>query len=169
MDFCRLDSPIGPLTLVGNGDALVQIRFVEEGHPAPVAPEWRESRGALDEACRQLAEYFDGQRTQFNLALSPQGTAFQRAVWKALLDVGFGETASYSVVAQRIGRPAAVRAVGAANGRNPLPIVIPCHRIIGADGALTGFGGGLPTKAWLLRHEAKAAGRQAPRQAGLFD
>ena len=107
----------------------------------------------LLEARRQLDDYFAGTRRDFDLPLSPRGTEFQRNVWRTLAAIPYGSTWSYRDLAQRIGRPAAMRAVGAANGRNPLPIVLPCHRVIGADGSLTGFGGGLPTKAFLLRLE----------------
>src|SRR5690606_26909033 len=111
------------------------------------------SNDVLLETRRQLEEYFAGTRRDFELPLSPQGTQFQRNVWRTLAAIPYGRTWSYRDLAQRIGRPSAMRAVGAANGRNPLPIVLPCHRVIGADGSLTGFGGGLPTKAFLLRLE----------------
>lgn len=101
----------------------------------------------------QLDEYFAGNRTTFTVALSPQGTDFQQRVWRALMQVGYGDTVSYGNIAKQLGKPKASRAVGAANGANPIPIIIPCHRIIGANGKLTGFGGGLPTKQWLLAHE----------------
>ena len=167
---CRLlASPIGPLCLVGDAAGrLIQIRFPRQGladRPAGLA----ESADCLGEAVTQLDEYFNGRRDRFELRLAPRGTPFQLEVWNALQDLAFAETVSYAALARRIGRPAAVRAVGAANGRNPLPIVIPCHRVIGADGSLTGFGGGLAAKAWLLRHEAEIAGLQAPQQAKLFD
>ncbi len=166
--YCRLDSPIGPLTLLGDGVALHAILFPVDRAPAQVAQGAREEAPCFASALRQLDEYFAGRRRQFDLPLAPTGTPFQREVWQALQAIPLGETESYAGLAQRIGRPRAVRAVGAANGRNPLPIVIPCHRVIGADGSLTGFAGGLPTKAWLLRHEAGLVGGQAPGQAGLF-
>jgi methylated-DNA-[protein]-cysteine S-methyltransferase len=120
--------------------------------------EWTEGPNAtLDRARVQLEEYFSGNRKQFDLPLAPQGTPFQQEVWHTLATIPYGETISYAQLAQRIGKPTAMRAVGAANGRNPLPIVLPCHRVIGADGSLTGFGGGLPTKQFLLELEGALA------------
>ncbi len=160
----RMDSPIGMLTLVGDDDAVVRIDFPPP-HGTSRDPAWREGETApLTLARTQLAEYFIGTRRTFDLPLAPRGTPFQRAVWEALAEIPFGTTWSYRVLAARIGNPAAVRAVGGANGRNPLPIVLPCHRVIGADGTLTGFGGGLPTKAFLLRHERAPV---APEQLAL--
>jgi methylated-DNA-[protein]-cysteine S-methyltransferase len=125
---------------------------------------WREGDHAvLRQAQAQLAEYFAGQRRDFDLPLAPQGTEFQREVWWELANIPFGGTISYAELALRVGRPTATRAVGAANGRNPLPIVLPCHRVIGADGSLTGFGGGLPTKEFLLQLEGAL-----PRERDLF-
>jgi methylated-DNA-[protein]-cysteine S-methyltransferase len=116
--------------------------------------DWQEGdHPLLRETARQLAEYFAGARRVFDLPLAPRGTAFQCDVWTTLATIPFGETISYAQLASRVGKPTAVRAVGAANGRNPLPIVLPCHRVIGADGSLTGFGGGLPTKQFLLQLE----------------
>ena len=161
--FLRMDTPIGVLTLAADEDGLWRIDFPPP-HQAPPGDDWREgSNAVLVEARRQLGEYFEGQRQRFELPLSPRGTAFQRAVWTTLADIPYGGTWSYRDLAQRIGRPTATRAVGAANGRNPLPIVLPCHRVIGADGSLTGFGGGLPTKRWLLELEGAL-----PRGASLF-
>ena len=151
--FLRMDTPIGVLTLAADEDGLNRIDFPPP-HQAPRGDDWREgSNAVLVEARRQLREYFDGQRRRFDLPLSPRGTGFQRAVWTALAGIPYGTTWSYRDLAQRIGRPTATRAVGAANGRNPLPIVLPCQRVIGADGSLTGFGGGLPTKQFLLKLE----------------
>jgi methylated-DNA-[protein]-cysteine S-methyltransferase len=142
MSRTTVDSPIGPIELVAEDGALREIRFGGgvEDDPDDV------TRAAE----QQLAEYFAGARRTFELPLAPEGTAFQRRVWDALLEVPYGVTTSYKAIAERIGAPAAVRAVGAANGANPLPIVIPCHRIVGASGALTGYGGGLPIKRALL-------------------
>ena len=109
----------------------------------------------------QLEEYFAGKRRTFDVPLAPRGTGFQQIVWRALLAIGYGETWSYGQLARAIGRPAASRAVGAANGRNPLAIIVPCHRVIGANGTLTGYGGGLPAKKWLLQHEQKHGGHAA--------
>ncbi len=141
-----VSSPIGPLGLESRGGAITRIRFHAGGPPTTLAIAPR----VLADAARQLAEYFAGSRRQFSLPLSPEGTSFQRAVWQALQEIEYGDTLSYSDLARRIDRPAAVRAVGAANGRNPIPIVIPCHRVIGRDGRLVGFGGGLDVKKYLL-------------------
>lgn len=152
-----MPSPVGALTLVAADTALVAIRWKGEGdgrtYLADVAdaPDHPVLRAAED----QLGAYFAGERTAFDLPLAPAGTPFQQAVWRALLDIPFGETRSYRDIACALGQPTATRAVGAANGRNPLPIVAPCHRVIGADGSLTGFGGGLDTKRWLLAHERR--------------
>jgi methylated-DNA-[protein]-cysteine S-methyltransferase len=149
---CQLDSPVGPLALAADEQHLLEIRF--PGKLQPTAPDGQPGDNeVLGEARRQLGEYFAGTRRVFDLPLLPRGTAFQRAVWQALAGIDYGTTISYAELARRIGRPGASRAVGAANGRNPLPIVLPCHRVIGADGSLTGFGGGLPTKQFLLELE----------------
>lgn len=150
--FAVLASPLGPLTVAGRDGALVRIDFPNRP-PDPQALGWRHSPTELAEPLRQLTAYFAGELQRFALVLAPQGTPFQRAVWRALQAIPFGEAVSYAGIAARIGKPAAVRAVGAANGRNPIPIVVPCHRVIGKDGSLTGFAGGLPAKQWLLAHE----------------
>ncbi len=158
MKYCWMDSPIGRLLLAGDDKGLAVIGFPEgKGHREPEAG-WHKDASAFDEAKRQLREYFDGKRQEFDLALSPDGTEFQLDVLRALQEIPYGETVSYSHIAERVGRPKAVRAVGAANGRNPLPIVIPCHRVIGSNGSMTGFGGGIDTKVALLELEAKHAG-----------
>ena len=164
MYYTYLNSPVGRLLLAGTESALSMIGFPEGKGRVEAKPEWREHDTMFDEVKRQLGEYFEGQRTEFYLSLAPTGTEFQLSVLDALLEIPFGETRSYQDIATFIDRPKAVRAVGAANGRNPLPIVIPCHRVIGADGSLTGFGGGLPTKTWLLEHE----GVLPPEQKSLF-
>ena len=134
--------------------ALRAIEFCRNRHPVKRQDDWREGDNALLRRARaQLDEYFAGARRTFDLPLSPAGTEFQRDVWTTLATIPYGETISYAQLATRVGKPSAMRAVGAANGRNPLPIVLPCHRVIGADGALTGFGGGLPTKQFLLKLE----------------
>ena len=153
LQVMRIDSPIGVLTLAADEDGLCGIEFPPPRASALVETARAHRNGVLLEAREQLAEYFAGTRRAFDLPLAPHGTEFQRAVWAMLAQIPYGETRTYSDVARRIGRPDAVRAVGAANGRNPIPIVLPCHRVIGADGSLTGFGGGLPTKAFLLRLE----------------
>ncbi len=155
MNYGYVDSPVGRLLVVGDEEAVRRIEFPHDGKPGCPEPGWRESiDGPIEKAARQLNEYFCGRRTEFDLPLAPEGTAFQRTVWRHLQDIPYGETISYGELAKRVGNPKASRAVGAANGCNPLPIVIPCHRVIGANGKLTGFGGGLPTKQLLLSLEA---------------
>ena len=153
--FTVTPSPVGRLTLVGENEQLVGIYF--ENAPLAAAPpdDWTRDDRRLASAVKQLDEYFAGSRTRFELPLAPRGTTFQQAVWAQLLRIPFGETWSYGQLAVAVGKPSASRAVGAANGRNPLSIVVPCHRVIGADGSLTGYAGGLPRKRWLLEHEAK--------------
>lgn len=156
MNYCYLETPIGTLLIAGDEDAVRRVEFPKNGKARRPEAEWCESsRGPVGEAARQLREYFAGKRTDFDLPLAPEGTAFQREVWRRLQEIPYGETISYGELAKRIGNPKASRAVGAANGQNPIPIVIPCHRVIGASGKLTGFGGGLPTKEALLALEAK--------------
>ena len=149
-----IDSPVGPLLLAAGDDGIRTIEFHEARHPVKRGADWREGMHPLIELVRQqLDEYFTGQRRAFDLPLAPRGTEFQQRVWRTLASIPYGETVSYAQLASRVGKPTATRAVGAANGRNPLPIVLPCHRVIGADGSLTGFGGGLPTKRFLLELE----------------
>jgi len=155
MYYCYLDTPIGELLLAGDDDALAMIGFPKGSMRRNPEPDWIFNEQKLATARRQLREYFDGARRDFDLPLKLSGTEFQVSVLKALQEIPYGETVSYGEIARRIGRPKAVRAVGAANGRNPLPIVVPCHRVIGATGDLTGFGGGLDTKEALLRLEAE--------------
>lgn len=157
-------SPLGPLRLVADARALVAVEL--GGSPGLTAADGAAS-GVLDLAAAELDAWFAGDGRGFTVPVAPAGTAFQRAVWAALVRVPYGETRSYAWLAAAVGRPEATRAVGAANGRNPLPIVVPCHRVVGADGRLVGFSGGLAAKAWLLDHEARHAGRPAP-QLGLF-
>jgi methylated-DNA-[protein]-cysteine S-methyltransferase len=151
--YMWMESPVGRLLLAGDERGLWVIHFMSGRDERPPAAAWRESGDPLREAMRQLQAWFGRELRQFDLPLHPVGTEFQLAVWSALPDIPYGTTLSYGELAARIGRPAAVRAVGAANGANPLPIVLPCHRVIGADGSLTGYGGGLPTKARLLAME----------------
>jgi methylated-DNA-[protein]-cysteine S-methyltransferase len=156
MNYCYVESPIGKLLIAGDSESVRQINFAKNGKPSAPEAEWQESsRGPVAQAARQLREYFAGSRTDFDLPLAPQGTEFQRYVWRRLQEIPYGETISYGELARRVGNPKASRAVGAANGQNPIPIVIPCHRVIGANGKLTGFGGGLPTKEALLALEAR--------------
>ena len=148
-----MNCPIGELLLVGTEDMLELIGFPEGKGVVQIQADWQEDGTAFADAVQQLVEYFAGRRKVFDLNLKPSGTSFQLEVLEALTHVPYGQTASYQEIANAIGRPKAVRAVGAANGRNPLPIVIPCHRVIGSDGSLTGFGGGLATKQYLLTLE----------------
>lgn len=149
-----VDSPVGPLWLAASDAGLHAVEFAEPRHPIPRGDDWRDgAHPVLDATTQQLAGYFAGTRRTFDLPFAARGTPFQRQVWAALTRIPYGRTASYVELARMIGRPGASRAVGAANGRNPLSIVVPCHRVIGAGGALTGFGGGLPTKAFLLTLE----------------
>lgn len=160
----RIESPAGPLIIAADGSGLRHIEFHQNRHPADRG-DWQGGDNDLLQATEaQLHEYFDGKRRTFDLPLAPHGTDFQREVWQALARIPYGTTISYADLAQRVGKPTATRAVGAANGRNPLPIVLPCHRVIGADGTLTGFGGGLPVKELLLRLE----GAMPEPQQALF-
>ena len=153
--YCHIDSPIGPLLLVADSSGLTQINFCHGRHPSKPDASWKENPKPLKETVRQLKAYFAGTLKDFDLPLSPQGTAFQLGVWKRLCDIPYGETISYGELARRIGNPNASRAVGLANGSNPIPIIIPCHRVIGSNGKLTGYGGGLPIKEKLLALERR--------------
>lgn len=155
MYYCYLDTPIGQLLLAGEDGALSMISFPQGSMRRDPEPEWTYNEEPLADARRQLQEYFAGERRQFDLPVRLDGTQFQVSVLEALQKIPYGKTVSYGDIARRIGRPKAVRAVGAANGRNPLPIVVPCHRVIGSGGDLTGFGGGIDTKKALLRLEAE--------------
>jgi methylated-DNA-[protein]-cysteine S-methyltransferase len=158
----RLETPLGPLLLVGSQDgALHQIGLPKGKLSLTPEDSWRQDASALGEAVDQLEQYFAGTRREFSVRLEPQGTEFQKKVWAALRQIPYGQTISYAELATRVGNPKASRAVGAANGRNPLPIVVPCHRVIGADGSLVGFGGGLDAKRALLRIEGVAVREQA--------
>lgn len=157
MYYCYLDTPIGELLLAGDADALSLVGFPEGAMRREPEPDWIYNEKPFAEAIRQLNEYFAGERQDFDLPLRLDGTEFQLLVLQELRRIPYGETASYRDVAERIGRPKAMRAVGAANGRNPIPIIVPCHRVIGSSGDLTGFGGGLDTKEALLRLESENA------------
>jgi methylated-DNA-[protein]-cysteine S-methyltransferase len=158
VNYAYLDSPIGALLIAGDVQAVRCIRFPVQGEAVRPEAGWQPSaRGPVAEAIRQLREYFAGRRTTFDLPLEAAGTPFQRAVWRALGDIPYGTTISYGELARRVGNPKASRAVGSANGANPLPIVIPCHRVIAGDGSLGGFGGGLPAKQSLLALEQRAS------------
>ena len=166
MLYRHIDSPIGQLLLAGDDDGLKFIGFPEGKGKVDIDTAWEHSADSFPDAKSQLVEYFLGRRHSFDLKLAPNGTDFQLAVLGALQTIPFGGTRSYLDIAVQIGRPTAVRAVGAANGRNPLPIVIPCHRVIGADGSLTGFGGGLEAKRFLLELEGVTMPRAM--QGSLF-
>ncbi|WP_375057086.1 methylated-DNA--[protein]-cysteine S-methyltransferase [Zobellella sp. DQSA1] len=154
--YCTLPSPLGTLYIAASDDAIVEVDFRDD-ELAPRPP----AGPLLQAACEQLAAYFTGTLKHFELPLAPRGTLFQLQVWQALKAIPYGEHRSYKDIAESIGNPRAVRAVGLANGRNPVSIIIPCHRVIGANGKLVGYGGGLERKAWLLQHEAgrKKTGR----------
>jgi len=155
MYYCYFDTPIGELLLAGEDGALSMIGFPKGSMRRDPEPDWIYNEKPLAKARRQLQEYFDGERKTFDLPLQLNGTEFQVSVLEALQKIPYGETVSYGEIAKRIGRPKAMRAVGAANGRNPIPIVVPCHRVIGSSGDMTGFGGGIDTKEALLRLEAE--------------
>jgi methylated-DNA-[protein]-cysteine S-methyltransferase len=151
--YTWIESPVGQLLLVADEGGLLEIAFAE-GRTAPVVdPAWINGGALLREPVRQLDAFFAGQLRDFDLPLKPEGTAFQQRVWKLLREIPFGETISYGELARRAGNPAASRAVGLANGSNPIAIVIPCHRVIGSNGKLTGYGGGLQNKRWLIDFE----------------
>lgn len=160
--FTEIDSPVGRLLLGGCPNGLTLLIFQVGKKARPPDPGWRQTEAPFREAIDQLAGYFAGELRSFDLALLPEGTPFQLRVWRALREIPYGETRSYGQLAAAIGQPSACRAVGAANGKNRLPIVIPCHRVIGGDGSLTGFGGGLPAKRHLLALE----GAQRPAASG---
>lgn len=148
-----VDSPIGTLRLTIRDGRLTGLHVADHEKCPPLGDRCVEDPTAFDEVKRQLDEYFAGRRTSFEIPFELDGSPFQRQVWQALTEIPFGETISYGELARRVGRPGAARAVGAANGRNPVSVVVPCHRVIGADGTLTGYGWGNDRKAWLLRHE----------------
>jgi methylated-DNA-[protein]-cysteine S-methyltransferase len=145
------NSPVGTLTLVSDGEAIVYLEFENNKYPVPKFPRGEDK--ILKQACKELDAYFAGRLREFKTPVRPQGTAFQVRAWRALQKIPYGATRSYGQQAVAIGSPKAVRAVGAANGRNPIPVLIPCHRVIGANGSLTGFGGGMACKQFLLELE----------------
>jgi len=155
--YCIVPSPLGDLILQSDttGTKLAALWISGEKHAAPITTDWQLDEKILPAVRTQLAEYFTGKRTEFDLPLAPSGTPFQLQAWQALLKIPYGTTLSYGQQAANIGNPKACRAIGLANGRNPISIIVPCHRVIGANGSLTGYGGGLPAKKWLLAHEAK--------------
>jgi methylated-DNA-[protein]-cysteine S-methyltransferase len=157
--YTRHPSPVGELLLLGREDDHGLTGLYLYGEPQR---DWKRADTVFTRTREQLDAYFAGELDTFDLPLAPAGTAFQMRVWEELQRIPFGETISYSELAERIGNPRTVRAVGLANGRNPISIVIPCHRVIGADGSLVGYGGGLERKRWLLEHEEVASGRRLP-------
>lgn len=148
-----MESPTGRLLLAADEYGLRAVSFAEGRTPAQADPSWKKGGNALREPVRQLRAFFSGELQQFDLLLAPEGTEFQQRVWRELQRIPYGETISYGELARRVGNPAASRAVGLANGSNPIAIVIPCHRVIGSNGKLTGYGGGLENKRWLLDFE----------------
>ncbi len=156
MRYSFLDTPIGQLVLSGDEHALSGIAFADSRKAPDIDASCTRDDGALARVAEQLSAYFAGELTRFELELAPPGTLFQQRVWAALQTIPYGATTTYGRLAQLLGDPRATRAVGLANGRNPIPIVIPCHRVIGADGSLTGYGGGIYRKQWLLAREGLA-------------
>jgi methylated-DNA-[protein]-cysteine S-methyltransferase len=154
--YRTIESPIGLLTLAGHGSALTNLRMVDQTYE-PSRTDWSADPGAFNDAVDQLGAYFAGELTDFDIELDLRGTEFQQRVWKALLTIPYGDTRSYGEIAEQIGAAGAARAVGLANGHNPIAIVVPCHRVIGARGSLTGYGGGLDRKRSLLELEQKRA------------
>ncbi|MGV0636040.1 methylated-DNA--[protein]-cysteine S-methyltransferase [Mycolicibacillus trivialis] len=159
--YRTIDSPIGPLTLAGTGDTLRHLRMVDQTYE-PDRADWVRADDAFGAAVEQLAAYFAGELTTFDVEISLAGTEFQRRVWAALQTIPYGATVSYGQIAAQIGAPAASRAVGLANGHNPISIIVPCHRVVGANGSLTGYGGGIDRKRFLLALERERD------QAALF-
>ena len=158
--YTIVPSPIDELLLISDGRALTGLFMAP--HTIDPRRERRDDDPVLTEAAAQLDAFFAGDRLDFDLALDPAGTPFQRRVWSELRRIAYGETISYGELARRVGRPGAARAVGLANGRNPISVIVPCHRVIGADGSLTGYGGGIPRKRYLLDHEARLIGGRLP-------
>ena len=171
MNYGWMESPVGELLIVADETTLRMISFREGRYPGKVADGWRRGGAVVANAREQLGEYFAGRRRRFDLSLAPSGTAFQLHAWQALQDIPYGATCSYGEQARAMGQPRAVRAVGAANGRNPIPIVVPCHRVIGGDGRLTGYAGGLDIKKFLIELEGRhvnAAELTARSPGGLW-
>jgi methylated-DNA-[protein]-cysteine S-methyltransferase len=158
--YTTLESPIGELLLLGDGQALHGLYMQDGRKPRQIARSWRERSAAFAPVIAQLHEYFAGQPLTFELPLVMRGTEFEQCVWHALREIPYGQTVSYGEIARRIGQPAAARAVGLANARNPIAVIVPCHRVIGADGSLTGYGGGLERKRILLELESGQASLQ---------
>jgi methylated-DNA-[protein]-cysteine S-methyltransferase len=152
--YTTMESPVGPLLLAGDAHGLRSLSFEKSKRAERVQPEWKQNKAPFAEVIRQLRAYFSGKLQEFDVPLALEGTKFQLSVWRSLQTIPYGETISYGQLAQRIGNPKAVRAVGLANGCNPIPIIVPCHRVIGSNGNLTGFGGGIANKKKLLELES---------------
>jgi methylated-DNA-[protein]-cysteine S-methyltransferase len=165
--YTELESPVGQLLLRGDGIALTGMYMQKQRYRPTLPDHYIRDDKMFARICDQLNAYFAGELQTFDVPLAPQGTEFQRTVWKALLDIPFGVTESYGGLAKRIGHDGAARAVGLANGHNPIGIIIPCHRVIGANGSLTGYGGGIERKQWLLEHERRHSKQSGPLQAQL--
>ncbi|GAA4541393.1 methylated-DNA--[protein]-cysteine S-methyltransferase [Mycobacterium paraffinicum] len=166
IEYRTINSPIGPLTLAGQDSVLTMLRMVDQTYE-PIRTGWVPNPGAFNEATEQLNAYFEGELTEFDFEFELRGSAFQRRVWEALRAIPYGETRSYGQIAEQIGAIGSARAVGLANGHNPIAIVVPCHRVIGANGSLTGYGGGLDRKRTLLALEKKRV--SANSALTLFD
>jgi methylated-DNA-[protein]-cysteine S-methyltransferase len=156
--YSYLETPLGDMLATRDEGGITGLDLPRSRYPRKVRDDWERDDAAFDDIRTQLGEYFAGERQEFDLPLNLGGSPFQTLVWNALIDIPYGETTSYGKVAVAIGHPDGPRAVGLANGQNPVPIIVPCHRVIGANGSLTGYGGGLDAKRWLLDHEAKHAG-----------
>lgn len=155
VSYCVVQSPVGRILLAGNARALTHLSFQDGRHPIDPDPRWTYAEKPFQRPMRQLNEYFSGKRKRFTIHLAPKGTPFQQRVWQALRTIPYGRTSSYGQIAKAVGKPKAARAVGAANGQNPISIIVPCHRVIGSNGKLVGYGGGLSIKDALLVHESK--------------
>ncbi len=164
--YTTMASPLGDLLLTGDGAHLTGLFMTPHRHGPDRSEEWVRDDAPFVDSVRQLREYFSGSRHEFEIPLAPHGTEFQRRVWAALRDIPYARTVSYGDIAREIGNPKGVRAVGMANGRNPISIIVPCHRVIGADGSLTGYGGGMDRKKWLLAHESKHHAEPLLQMAG---
>jgi methylated-DNA-[protein]-cysteine S-methyltransferase len=160
--FATHESPIGELLLVSHGEALGGLYMPDHKYGPRIGSEWRRDDKLFEPAKAQLDAYFAGELHRFELPIAPRGTAFQTAVWQALNAIPFGRTESYGVLSARLGNPKASRAVGLANGHNPISIIVPCHRVVGANGSLTGYGGGIERKRWLLAHETRVTRDRSP-------
>ena len=157
--YTELDSPIGTLLVTGDGEAITGLHMEQQATRPVMGDHWRRDDQRFRETREQLIAYFEGKLKQFDLPLAGAGTGFQKTVWAALQEIPYGETQTYGQLASRIGNQKASRAVGLANGRNPIGIIVPCHRVIGANGSLTGYAGGIERKQWLLAHERAHMGR----------